>query len=234
MAYMLHIIFVNLKNKLMYVLYVLYVLYVKNKEIILVKLNFKKHVLPAATILAAVVAMPAQANYVCTGNAGSANNSTPYFNGDLTDTRCDISEVNIALGITVDESLIVGSKSDSVGDPITSWSQGEFGLGTLTVTDISSTSGTWSLTGGGTPLFFVDKYNGGYDIFTYMGLGTDPFADSWNGLLRGTVGATCADINCNATTSHISVYGVVPIPAAVWLFGSGLLGLVGVARRKRA
>ena len=26
---------------------------------------------------------------------------------------------------------------------------------------------------------------------------------------------------------------VVPIPAAVWLFGSGLLGLVGVARRKK-
>jgi len=24
----------------------------------------------------------------------------------------------------------------------------------------------------------------------------------------------------------------VPIPAAVWLFGSGLLGLIGVARRK--
>lgn len=28
--------------------------------------------------------------------------------------------------------------------------------------------------------------------------------------------------------------GVVPVPAAVWLFGSGLLGLVGVARRKKA
>ena len=26
---------------------------------------------------------------------------------------------------------------------------------------------------------------------------------------------------------------VVPVPAAVWLFGSGLLGFVGVARRKR-
>ena len=25
----------------------------------------------------------------------------------------------------------------------------------------------------------------------------------------------------------------VPLPAAVWLFGSGLLGLVGVARRRR-
>jgi hypothetical protein len=27
---------------------------------------------------------------------------------------------------------------------------------------------------------------------------------------------------------------LVPVPAAVWLFGSGLLGLVGVARRKRS
>jgi len=27
---------------------------------------------------------------------------------------------------------------------------------------------------------------------------------------------------------------VVPVPAAVWFFGSGLLGLVGIARRKKA
>ncbi|MEA2093077.1 MAG: hypothetical protein U9P11_00765, partial [Pseudomonadota bacterium] len=26
----------------------------------------------------------------------------------------------------------------------------------------------------------------------------------------------------------------VPVPPAVWLFGSGLLGLVGIARRKKA
>ena len=33
------------------------------------------------------------------------------------------------------------------------------------------------------------------------------------------------DTNANIT--------VVPVPAAVWLFGSGLIGLAGVVRRKR-
>lgn len=36
--------------------------------------------------------------------------------------------------------------------------------------------------------------------------------------------------------SHVTEYGAsaVPIPAAVWLFGSGLLGLVGLSRKKVA
>jgi hypothetical protein len=29
-------------------------------------------------------------------------------------------------------------------------------------------------------------------------------------------------------------FQAVPVPAAVWLFGSGLLGLISMARRKRA
>ena len=33
---------------------------------------------------------------------------------------------------------------------------------------------------------------------------------------------------------HSGDVSAVPIPAAAWLFGSGLLGLIGVARRKRA
>jgi len=34
--------------------------------------------------------------------------------------------------------------------------------------------------------------------------------------------------------SSVTVGAVVPVPAAVWLFSSGLIGLVGVARRMRA
>jgi hypothetical protein len=50
-----------------------------------------------------------------------------------------------------------------------------------------------------------------------------PFA-GFNAGFNATMGAI-ADI------SDIPA-SVVPVPAAVWLFGSGLLGMVGVARRK--
>ena len=36
------------------------------------------------------------------------------------------------------------------------------------------------------------------------------------------------------TISGFSAPSAIPVPAAVWLFGSGLLGLVGIARRKKA
>jgi len=37
-----------------------------------------------------------------------------------------------------------------------------------------------------------------------------------------------------STTRSVTVSAVVPIPASFWLFGSGFLGLVGIARRKKA
>jgi len=46
--------------------------------------------------------------------------------------------------------------------------------------------------------------------------------------LAGSIGYF--DIDANARTS--SFVNAVPVPAAVWLFGSGLIGLVGLARRK--
>jgi hypothetical protein len=37
-----------------------------------------------------------------------------------------------------------------------------------------------------------------------------------------------------AIGSYLVKTSVVPVPAAIWLFGSGLIGLIGVARRKKA
>lgn len=60
-------------------------------------------------------------------------------------------------------------------------------------------------------------------------------------ITNGVVGPTdvCATVAYCFPTDGNNDYlvwkgTVVPVPAAVWLFGSGLLGLVGIARRKKA
>ena len=48
------------------------------------------------------------------------------------------------------------------------------------------------------------------------------------GILRFTQGLPPGGV----THPPLASFAVVPVPAALWLFGSGLLGLIGVARRK--
>jgi len=40
------------------------------------------------------------------------------------------------------------------------------------------------------------------------------------------------EINAEADNNYSMTVAAVPVPAAVWLFGTGLIGLVGIARRK--
>ena len=48
-----------------------------------------------------------------------------------------------------------------------------------------------------------------------------------------TILATIEHTGAGQITSFDAIASPIPVPAAVWLFGSGLLGLVGVARRRR-
>ncbi|BCO31790.1 hypothetical protein TspCOW1_18930 [Thiohalobacter sp. COW1] len=51
-------------------------------------------------------------------------------------------------------------------------------------------------------------------------------------------GGLLGSLLCTSIPPHLEIPkhppSAVPVPAAVWLFGSGLLGLVGVARRRKA
>jgi hypothetical protein len=71
------------------------------------------------------------------------------------------------------------------------------------------------------------------------------FADSVDGLpatgtgnVSGSIAFELPDGESNMISGFVDSYGaaeaVVPVPPAVWLFGFGLLGLVGVARHKNA
>lgn len=57
-----------------------------------------------------------------------------------------------------------------------------------------------------------------------QGTGTNYNDFTWSGPITSTFGS----INIGQTLAP------VPVPAAVWLFSSGLLGLIGVARRKKS
>ncbi len=67
----------------------------------------------------------------------------------------------------------------------------------------------------------------GTDFFVIASMGAaseNGFADAWNTLTMSfddDAGLAAASVNA------------VPVPAAVWLFGSGLLGLMGMSRRHR-
>ena len=91
--------------------------------------------------------------------------------------------------------------------------------------------------------FLYDSENaefGGVLIDSFSGLTNTLNAETTNSV--GTLGdpysltilATIVHTGAGQSTSFNAIASPVPVPAAVWLFGSGLLGMIGVARRRRS
>lgn len=63
-------------------------------------------------------------------------------------------------------------------------------------------------------------------------LGFAPYTDGNVGYFNGSIDDVRI-YNRALSATEITELNTVPIPAAVWLFGSGLIGLVGIAKRKK-
>ena len=103
----------------------------------------------------------------------------------------------------------------------------------------------YNVLGGSAGSSITTSHNANYNLFSNVKSGIYRTGREYapNSILawdfdmsRGFQNATSRFYNYYAWAVQSGDVGaaVVPIPAAVWLFGSGLLGLVGVARRKKA
>jgi hypothetical protein len=103
----------------------------------------------------------------------------------------------------------------------------------------TSTSGTW--TGGDQAHFGVVGNAGIADYITQLGTavslygvtGNSPASGASSALLQSYTFGTVM-LSSTGVLTFGPGSGSVPLPGAVWLFGSGLLGLLGVSRRRTA
>jgi hypothetical protein len=163
-----------------------------------------------AAVLSVVFALPAQAityDLVATPNPGDASwvsGFTIHFDDANADTRLDIGEIISFSGLTVYPNF--------TPDIAYFYNQ------VISIPVVYNIDATQQLSNHG--------YTGS-SCFTPIGIEPWTFAN-------------CAGTAENYPTYNFSQvvwdYNItaVPIPAAVWLFGSGLLGMIGIARGKKA
>jgi len=135
---------------------------------------------------------------------GDSITATGVFD-DSAQTGVGSESVSFGLGSGNSLNLVVGSESFTQLDDV------DYDTGN---------SPTFSFTDGSFTGFNFLATFGTFGSFSSVNLAFDAGDDNFNSnFASGTWG--------NYSTT------VVPVPAAVWLFGSGLIGLVGVARRKK-
>jgi hypothetical protein len=118
--------------------------------------------------------------------------------------------------------------SNSQNAPMTTWSF---------TPQIFAYGGDWTLGGpggGGNSLqVYID------DSLTSIGAISNSYNGGFWGFISDTAFTSVKLIGGGGSNQQNyqldnMVYAPVPVPAAVWLFASGLLGLIGIARRKKA
>ncbi len=173
------------------------------------------------------------------GNAGSGTSwsSAP---ADVAARINDTSAGSSILGVTDGASITLGLSSsifDGVGDDLKLFLVGNNGH-KVDVTIGGITKSYTLAPGEGATGAFDTAYPTDpvialpIDLSTFTGLSGGSFNEI--GLVLGN-GYTCSNLTpctTSSVASFVGTYSVVPVPAAVWLFGSGLVGLAGMARKR--
>ena len=150
---------------------------------------------------------------------------TPVESDGVTGTTIDLAT---GIDFSGDQSVVVASSGDlSMGlytlatmtdfqfnplspNPVDVWSVGGFTFSMDSVSIDTQDATALVLTGSG----------------TISGAGFDDTSGTW-----AFSGQTASNITFSWSSSNNTI---VPIPSAVWLFATGLVGLVGVARRRQS
>lgn len=172
--------------------------------------------LATGLVLGMGVAQAAIVNFTLTGEVDAAADSGNVFGLNMFDT--------ITATGTFDDSVL------TAGTGMISFGSGSGNSLTLNVGSQSYTAADDTDYAVGFPQITLNA--GAFTGFSFATLfGTYGSFDSQDYWFDGY------DDNFNlvsGTWINFETAAVVPVPAAVWLFGSGLLGLVGVARRKQS
>ena len=162
-----------------------------------------------ATFLLVMSISQAQAQIINFSLDGVITSTATYF-GDPNPFGLNVGNVITATG-SYDDSAFTGSgfeHFDLIDINIT------VGTGSYNMSDADWSSQYLTL-------FYGDFHGLAYDSADW---GFSSFTDNFNGRLSLFEGEW----------RNYSEVSAVPVPAAAWLFGSGLIGLVGLARRKAA
>jgi hypothetical protein len=159
-----------------------------------------------------------------TYNAGSdaftATGTASTYEDDGVGPAVAITAGTFSLGATIDASGALSTGTLSIGGTIASIGANSGTLLTGTLTTLG-----FPTSGSGDPLEFLFDVTGGDLASAYGTSGGIILTQS------GFSGGFAADF-ANGSFVGLADTFVVPVPAAVWLFGSGLLGLTGIARRR--
>ncbi|MCK4951266.1 MAG: VPLPA-CTERM sorting domain-containing protein [Gammaproteobacteria bacterium] len=187
-------------------------------------------------------------NYIQVGWADPYYSTPIYLAGDGTDPNNTTTDTSLAFvatttevpGITEPWNFFGNTGMHLTSSPITVIDNDVNNDGGLTKTlDFSG----WSITWNGIPTI-------------PLGSGSSAWG---TGFGDGIAQITCSDASCSLSSTYTldyyakvplndpsgfggvgyqvhleGVVSAVPVPAAVWLFGSGLIGLIGTAKRKKA